>query len=417
MKPRGILVILENLSLPFARRLWQECVALRRAGYRVVVVCPRAHDSRPFELLEGIPIYRYPLLFMARRPAGYLLEYGWSLLCIMLYSWWVFIRHGFRIIHQANPPDFILPALLPFRWLGVRFVYEHLDLSPEMYEANFARPRPWLQRLLLTFERWSMHTADMIITTNESFRRLTSARCNVPAECMFIVRTAPDPERFRSVEPNPIHRAGRKYLVAYLGVMGLHDGVDLLLQSIEFIYRRIQRNDITFVLIGGGELLPGWKQMAVDLGIADVTTFTGRIPDQAVCEILSTADVCAAPDPINSMNTRSTMCKVLEYMIMAKPIVSYDLLETRASADNAAVYALQNDPTEFARMIVELLADPRLRMQMGQAGHDRVSTSLSWRNSEAALLSAYANLEQHSRGAHRRSGRRRKSRRVQEPVT
>lgn len=392
-----MVVVLENLSFPFARRMWQECVALKKSGYRVVAICPRGYDRSSFERVEEIPIYRYPPLFMARSPAAYIVEYGWALLCISLCTWWVFLRHGFSVIHQGNPPDFLFLAFIPFRLFGVRYVFEHLDLSPEMYEANFRRPKRWIRWLLTALERRSFRSADMVISANESFRQLAIGRGGVPASRVVIVRTAPDLARFTPSEPNDAHRAGRKFLVAYLGVMGLHDGVDLLLRSIRVIHRDWKRNDIFFVLVGGGELLPSFERMAAEFEIGAVTRFTGRIPDHLVCEILSSADLCAAPDPVNSMNTRSTMCKVLEYMAMGKPIVSYDLLESRVSADSAAVYAVDNDPEDFAKKILMVLSDPELGRQMGRIGRERISTTLSWENSSKALQSVYDHLESRSR--------------------
>jgi glycosyltransferase involved in cell wall biosynthesis len=127
-------------------------------------------------------------------------------------------------------------------------------------------------------------------------------------------------------------------------------------------------------------------------GLEDQITFTGRIPDEEVERYISSSDVCASPDPKNDLNDQSTMNKVLEYMALAKPIVAFDLKETRYSAGDAALYATPNDFTDFGDKVLELLDDEPRRREMGLFGQRRLREQLAWSHSQAALVRSYARL-------------------------
>jgi glycosyltransferase involved in cell wall biosynthesis len=376
-----VLILVENLSVPFDRRVWQEARTLAAHGWRVSVICPCMVDRKPFDLLEGVAVYRYWLPFTARSAPGYLIEYPWAMLMTFLYACYVFVRRGFRVIHACNPPDLFFLVALPFKLFGVKFLFDQHDLCPETFLSKFEHRGGTLLRALYWFEKCTYRASAAVIATNESYKRVAVERGRVP-----------DLARFVPTVPNPSLKKGKNYLVAYLGTMGQQDGVDCLLRSIRLIRHEWNRTDIQFTLMGGGENLATMTRMASDLDLDDVVQFTGRVPNETVCGTLSTADVCVAPDPVNPLNDRSTMNKILEYMAMSRPIVSYRLTESVFSAGEAAVYAGDNDETDFARKIIELLADPARRERMGKMGYERLKSELSWEHSTRHLLACYNSL-------------------------
>ncbi len=385
-----VLVLVENLSVPFDRRVWQESLALQRAGYQVSVICPRMVDKKPFEVLEGVSIYRYPRPYTANRAIGYAWEYGWAMTLTFLYACYVFFRRGFQVIHACNPPDLFFLVALPFKLFGVKFLFDQHDLSPETYESKFQGKKGFLLSILRKLEWWTYRAAKVVISTNESYRAIAIERGKLTPEQVFVVRSAPDLKKFKPLPPNPDWKRGRKYMAAYLGTMGSQDGLDYLLRSAKIITGEWGRDDIHFVLMGGGENLQVLKQMACELKVEPIVEFTGRVSNEQVCEILSTADVCIAPDPINPLNTHCTMNKILEYMAMSRPIVSFRLTESEYSARQAAVYAKDNDVEDFAKQLVDLLDDPARRATMGDFGNRRLKDELSWEHSTVQLLRAYS---------------------------
>jgi glycosyltransferase involved in cell wall biosynthesis len=392
-----VLILVENLSVPFDRRVWQESLALQRNGYQVSVICPRMVDRKPYECLEGVHVYRYPLPYTANRAMGYLLEYGWAMAMTLLYSIYVFLRRGFKVIHGCNPPDLFFLVALPFKFFGVKFVFDQHDLSPETFQSKFPGRGGALLKILRLLERWTYRTAKIVISTNESYRQIAISRGKLRPDQTFVVRSAPDLKKFAPVDPNPEWKQGRPYLCAYLGTMGAQDGLDHLLRAAKLITQDWGRKDIRFVLMGGGENLPVLKRMAEELKLDETVLFTGRVSNEQVREVLSSADVCLAPDPINPLNTHCTMNKILEYMAMSRPIVSYRLRESEYSAREAAVYAKDNDCEDFGRKILELLADPERRARMGDIGRKRLVEDLSWEHSVVELLKAHG-AAQGSRG-------------------
>lgn len=386
---QGVLIIVENLPVPFDRRVWQEARALREAGHRVSVICPKGKGfEKSYEELEGIEIYRHRL-WEASGPLGYLAEYLWALAAESWLAMGVYARTRFRVLHACNPPDTIFLIGLFFRLFGVRFVFDHHDLCPELFEAKFGK-RGIFYRLVLLAERLTFLTADVSIATNESYREIALARNRMDSERVFTVRSCPDLAGLRLGPSRNELKMGRRFLVVYLGVMGPQEGLDLLLESIEHIVQRENRRDALFVLVGAGTELPRLRAKVSEKGLGDFVRFTGRIPDRELGEYLSTADVCVAPDPKNPMNDMSTMNKVLEYMAYARPVVLFDLTEGRRSAGDAALYARANDPVDFAGKILQLLDSETLRHQLGQAGRRRIEESLNWGIEKRSLLAAYA---------------------------
>jgi glycosyltransferase involved in cell wall biosynthesis len=353
------------------------------------VICPkRGEYTRSYEALEGIEIYRHSLPEAAGR-FGYLVEYPWALMAEFALALKVCLRTRFRLIHACNPPDTIFLIARFFKLVGVRFLFDHHDLNPELFEAKFGKREGIFYRMLCLAERMSYRTADVSIATNESYREVAVARGRMKPERVFVVRSSPDPAVLFRRDPKPELRRGRRFLVAYLGVMGPQEGVHLLLEAIGHIVAWRGAGDVSFVLIGGGPELPRLKSLAREKGLDPLVHFAGRVPDEDLAVYLSTADVCVAPDPKNPMNDQSTMNKVLEYMAFGRPVVLFDLTEGRRAAGDAALYARPNDPEDFARQIVTLLDSEALRQKLGDAGRLRVETELNWEKEKCELLKAY----------------------------
>ncbi len=387
-RPIAVCIIVENLPVPFVRRAWQEALALKEAGYRVSVISIKGPGyERSRETIEAIEIYRHGV-WEASGPLGYLLEYSWALVAQFFLALRIYARTRFRILHAWNPPDttFLIGSF--FRLFGVRFIFDHLDLSPELYLAKFRR-RDFFYRLVCLAERLTFRMANVSLATNQSYREIAITRGGMAPERVFIVRVSPQPEKMRRGPPRPELKQGKSFLVVYLGVMGPQDGLDLLLDSVETIVKQKNRRDTLFVLIGAGTELPRLKTLVAQKGLEAWVKFTGRIPSDELAVYLSTADIGVAPDPLNSMNDKSTMGKILEYMAFGLPVVLYDLTEGRRSAGEAALYARSNDPKDFAEKILELLDSEPLRHRLGDIGRSRIEESFNWETDRKSLLKAY----------------------------
>ena len=383
-------MIVENLPCPFDRRVWQEALALRAHGYQVTVICPmgRGYDAA-YESIDGIHVYRHALPIEADSGYGYALEYTLALLAEFWLSLRVARRHGFDVIHACNPPDTIFLIGRFFRLFGKRFIFDHHDINPELYEAKFGRRDTLAYRVLRLLERWTFAAADVSIATNDSYRRIAIERGGMSPERVFVVRSGADLARVRCVPPNPALRRGKRFLVGYVGVIGRQEGLDLLLDAIAWIRSHLAREDVHYVIVGDGTELPALRTQAHRLKLTDCVEFTGRVPDAKLWEILSTADVCVNPDRANTMNDLSTMNKIIEYMALGKPIVQFDLTEGRFSAQDASVYAKPNDVIDFASKLCALLDDATARERMGEFGRRRVEQALAWEHQVPQLLAAY----------------------------
>jgi glycosyltransferase involved in cell wall biosynthesis len=391
--PGRALILVENLSVPFDRRVWQESTTLRDAGWEVHVICPQGtkRDTEPYVELDGVRIHRYPWREASGGPSGYLKEYGSAV--------WHQLRLARRIVktagkvdvvHACNPPDLLFVVARMLKRQGARFVFDQHDLVPELYLSRFDRGQDVLYRAVLRAERATYRAADVVIATNESYREVALTRGKMAPDKVFVVRSAPAVERFQEVPPEPELKKGKPHLLCYLGVMGPQDGVDYALNTLAALRDEQGRTDWHAVFVGAGDTFDDMVALADTLGLADQVEFTGRIPDADLVRYLSTADVCLSPDPKNPLNDVSTMNKVMEYMAMGKPVVSFDLREARVSAGPAAVYARANDVAEFAKLTAQLMDDPAERARMGELGRARVSGELSWARSSEALLAAYA---------------------------
>jgi glycosyltransferase involved in cell wall biosynthesis len=386
-KPRRVLFLVENLPSPFDRRVWQEATTLRDAGYGVSIICPTGKGyEKTHEILDGIEILRYRIP-EADGVAGYLLEYSAALAFTFVRTFKV----KFDIVHACNPPDLFFLIGGFWKLFGKKFVFDHHDANPELFEAKFGR-RGLLWKAMVWLERLTFRTADISIATNESYKRIAVGRGGMPSDKVFVVRSGPSLERMKIFPAVQSLKKQKKFLVGYVGVMGRQEGIDYLLRAAAHIVHDLGRKDVHFGLVGGGTSLEEMKRLAGELGLDGYVTFTGRVPDEQMLAVLNTADVCVNPDVANEMNDISTMNKVMEYMALGKPIVQFDLAEGRFSAQEASLYARRNNALDLASKILELVDDEKKRKTMGDFGRRRVIEELEWRHEVPKLLAAYESL-------------------------
>src|SRR5215469_3667571 len=387
-----VLIIVENLPVPFDRRVWKEACALHDEGYQVTVLCPRSKGYMDKHvILKGINIYRYPMSREGNGLLSYIWEYGWALFWQITYAWWIYIKSGFDIIQGCNPPDNIFLVALPFKLLGVKYIFDHHDASPELFRAKYQHAG-LIHPILLMLERLTYYFSDTVIATNESYKELAVNRGRVDPRDVFVVRNGPDLASFKPVSPNPALKHGKRYLIGYVGNMSHQEGLDILLEVVEHIKTR-GRRDVHFTCIGGGPGFASLRQLVKDRDLEDRINFTGRVSDQELLEVLSTADVCVNPDTPCKMNDISTMIKIMEYMALGKPIVQFDLKEGRFTAQEASLYSSRENPVaDFSNRILWLLDHPEERKRRGEFGFRRVEQKLAWKYSVANLLRAYSHV-------------------------
>lgn len=388
-KNRSVLIIVENLPVPFDRRVWSEATTLAAAGYTVSVICPmgKGHDEA-YEFLDGVHVYRHPLPFEAHGAIGYLREYGTALWHELRLALKVRRERGFQVIHGCNPPDLIFLIAWFLRPFGARYIFDHHDICPELFETKFGK-KGMLYRLTVLQEWLTFKTATVSIATNESYAEIARRRGGMQAEDVFVVRSGPKVEKLELRPPRPELKKGAKYLIGYVGVIGQQEGLDLLIDAAQHLTGPMGRDDVHFGIVGGGPELHVIQAEVKDRGMEDLFTFTGRAPDDLLLDMLNTADICVNPDRATPMNDLSTMNKILEYMTLKKPIVQFDLKEGRESAGDASLYARHDDTVDFAEKIADLLDDPARRADMGEIGRARVLDRFSWDHSAPVLLAAY----------------------------
>jgi glycosyltransferase involved in cell wall biosynthesis len=369
--------------------VWQEARTLKAAGAHVSIICPtgKGYESR-FEMIEGIDIHRHPLPLEAKGAIGFLAEYGAALFWETVLAWKIHMKRRIDVIQGCNPPDLIFLVALPFKLFGVRYIFDHHDINPELYEAKFNK-RGFFWQLMVLFEKLTFMVADVSIATNHSYRKIAIERGGMAPDRVHVVRSGPDLSKLKRVAPVDRWKNGRAHMVGYVGVMGEQEGIDLLIDAVEHIVRGMGREDIQFELVGGGPALAELKALTAARGLGDFITFTGRAPDADLFEVLSTMDLGVNPDRVNAMNDKSTMNKIMEYMSLGKPMVQFDLTEGRYSAQEASLYAEANNPVDMAEKIVALVDDPAARERMGAYGRERVVNELNWQHQITPLLAAY----------------------------
>jgi len=388
-KRKHVLIIVENLPVPFDTRVWQEATALTEAGYKISIICPTGKGyEKKFELLNNITIYRHSLPKEGNRTLGYLIEYSAALFWEFLLSLKIFFKEGFDVIHACNPPDNIVLIGAFYKLFGKKFVFDHHDINPELYIAKFNK-KDFFYKLLLLFEKLTFKFADVSIATNESYKEIAVNRGKMPPDKVFVVRSGPDLNRLKIQPPNKTIKRNKKYMVGYVGVIGKQEGIDYLLEAAKYIKEVKARNDIFFGIVGGGPYLEEAKRKCKDYGLDEIFEFTGRVSDEKMLEYLNTADICVNPDEYNEMNDKSTMNKILEYMALGKPIVQFDLKEGRYSAQEASLYAQNNNSIDLAEKILFLLDNKELREQMGEYGKNRIYQELKWDKTKLNLIQVY----------------------------
>ncbi len=425
---KNVVIVVQNLPVPFDRRVWLEATTLTKAGYSVTCICPKAKGfDESYEELEGVRIHRYSLPIDATGSLGFVAEFVWCFLRTSMKLAREVTSRGIDVLHVCNPPETYFPLAWLLKPLGTKFLFDHHDLSPEMFDAKFGlvdgpgeatknagaepsgvatknagaepsgvatknRAPKVLRRGLLFLERRTFKAADLVITTNESHKRIAVQRGDKAPDDVIVVRSGPNLERLQKVEPVDRWRNGKDFLVVYLGEICEQDGVDHLVRAMIDVRDRHGRDDVHCVLVGGGPHQQAVKEYASSVGADDVCQFTGRVSDEVLCEVLSSADLGVDPDPRTPWSDQSTMNKIMEYMYFELPIVSYDLTEARVSAGEAALFAPDHTEASLADSIIQLLDDPESRSRMGKFGRHRIETRLSWEHSEPHLLEAYERL-------------------------
>jgi len=387
---KHVLVIIENLPAPFDRRVWQEACTLKEKGADVSIICPKMKGyTESYEQINGIDIYRHPLPLEGSGAMGYLLEYSTAIFWELVLAFKIFFKKRFHVIHGCNPPDLIFLTALPFKLFGVKYVFDHHDINPELYIAKFGK-KDFFYRCMLWLERLTFKTADYSIATNESYKQIAIERGEMPPHKVQVVRSGPSLERIKLTPGNEKYKKGRTYLIGYVGVIGVQEGLDLLLESVKYLISK--RQDVQFAIVGGGTSLEDIKKMATEMGVNAYVDFYGRVSDEKLLDVLNTCDVCVNPDKPTEMNNLSTMNKIMEYMALKKPIVQFDLKEGKASAQEASLYTKNNDTSDFAEKIMWLLDHEKESVEMAEYGYKRVINKLSWDHESTKLTNFYAKV-------------------------
>jgi len=391
VKQKRVLIIVENLTVPLDRRVWQEATTLRDAGYVVSVICPTGGPYKSkYELLEGIHVFRHPMPLEADGPAGYAVEYSAALFWEFVLSVKVHFKVGFDVVQACNPPDLIFLVAGFWKYLfGKRFIFDHHDINPELYEAKFNK-RGFFHRVLHRLERMTFQTADVSIATNQTFKDIAITRGGMMEDDVYIVRSIPNLERFQRVAPNADLKNGREFLIGYVGIMGAQDGVDLLVDAMHQIVNVEGRTDVQCAIVGSGTELEGLKTRASEYGLDDYLTFTGFLSGEPLLQAFSTFDIGVIPDPKNTYNDKISMNKLFEYMTLGIPFVQFDLIEGRKVARKSALYAADNSPVDLAAQIARLCDEPDFRAKLAAEGLSQSRAQLNWGAEKARLLSAYA---------------------------
>jgi len=390
LKGKHILIVVENLPLPFDRRVWQEANTFKEQGAEVSVICPKMKGyTEKYECLNGIHIYRHYLPLEADGALGYLLEYSAALFWEFVLSWKIYFKKRFHVIQGCNPPDLIFLVAIFFKIFGVKYVFDHHDINPELYIAKYNK-KGFFYNFLLLAEKLTFKAANFSIATNESYKKIAIERGGMPADKVTVIRSGPKLDRLKLTAGNVVYKKGRTFLIGYVGVIGEQEGIDLLLYSAQKIIAK--RQDVQFAIVGGGTEVENLKVLTQKLGLEDYVDFYGRVDDATLVDVLNTADVCVNPDKPTEMNNLSTMNKIMEYMALKKPIVQYDLKEGRFSAQEASLYADEKDPDDFANKICWLLDNPAERARMSEFGYNRVVNELSWEFESKKLIDFYKNV-------------------------
>jgi glycosyltransferase involved in cell wall biosynthesis len=386
---RSCVIVVENLPVPFDRRVWQEAQALHRAGWTVSVICPTNADfPKPFEIIDDIAIYRHPLPPEGRGAVAYFREYSTALLHEFRLLFRVHRERGFSIIQACNPPDLIFLAALPFKLIGKRFIYDQHDVSPELFIVKFGR-KGLLYRALLFFERMSYRTADRVIAANATFKDIAISRGGKTPSQVEVVYGVPDRKRIHRVEPEPGLHGGRKFILGYVGIINEQDGVDHLVRAVAHLVKVIGFRDFRAVIVGSGPALEPLRSLASALEVEDFILFTGYLKGETLLAYLSAFDIGIIPDPLNEANDLMSMNKVFEYCALGIPTACYPLKETKRLLGEAGVYAPSHEPEGLAEACLKLMGDEALRARSAAAAARLSAESFVWENEARKYVATY----------------------------
>lgn len=392
MADRSCVIVVENLPVPMDRRVWQEALALRQAGWTVSVICP-TNERHPetYEELDGIAIYRHPLPVEARGRFAFLFEYAAALFHEFRLLWRVWRERGFTVIQACNPPDLIFLVVLPFKFMGKRFVFDHHDVCPELFEAKFGR-KGIVHRVLLWAEKLTFMSADMVISANDTYRDLAITRGGQNPKDVVTVYSIPDKSRIYRLPPEPSLHRGKKFILGYVGVIGDQDGVDHLVLALDHLIRDHDMYDFHAVVVGDGPALASARELAENRGLSDYVTFTGYLNGKELLRQLNTFDIGIIPDPVNAYNDKISMNKVFEYSALGIPSVAYPLTETRRLLGGAGVYAHGETPAELAHACATLMQDDTLRIRCADEAARLAQHAFSWTREAGKYVVAYERL-------------------------
>lgn len=389
---RKVLIIVENLPVPFDTRVWQEATTLAENGYLVSVICPKGKGyDADYEYLKGVHVYRHDLPAEGNGALGYAREYFCALREELRLAKRIYKERGFHVIHGCNPPDDIYMVARRFKKKGVDYVFDHHDICPELFEAKFGKASGLLYKSQLWLERQTYKHCAFAFVTNESYKQIAISRGGMKEDKVFVLRSGPKLERLKITPAKSEIKRGRRFMVGYVGVIGQQEGIEYLLKAAKYIKEELHRDDIFWGVVGGGPHLEALRKQSHEMGLDDILEFTGRVSDEVLLDYLNTADVCVNSDEYNAMNDKSTMNKILEYMALGKPIVQFDLTEGRFSAQEASLYAEPNNAIDMADKIIQLLDNPAKRKEMSEYGRQRIVNELSWEHTSRALLEGYDN--------------------------
>ena len=389
---RKVLIIVENLPVPFDTRVWQEATTLAENGYLVSVICPKGKGyDADYEYLNGVHVHRHDLPAEGNGALGYAREYFCALREELQLAKKIYKERGFHVIHGCNPPDDIYMVARRFKKKGVDYVFDHHDICPELFEAKFGKASGLLYKSQLWLERQTYKHCAFAFVTNESYKQIAISRGGMKEDKVFVLRSGPKLERLKITPAKSEIKRGRRFMVGYVGVIGQQEGIEYLLKAAKYIKEELHRDDIFWGVVGGGPHLEALRKQSHEMGLDDILEFTGRVSDEVLLDYLNTADVCVNSDEYNAMNDKSTMNKILEYMALGKPIVQFDLTEGRFSAQEASLYAEPNNAIDMADKIIQLLDNPAKRKKMSEYGRQRIVNELSWEHTSRALLEGYDN--------------------------
>lgn len=392
MTERSCVIIVENLPVPFDRRVWQEALALRQAGWKVSVICPATERySKSRAEIDGIAIYRHPLPLEARGASGFLVEYSAALFHEFRLLFKVWRERGFQVIQACNPPDLIFLVALPFKLFGKRFIFDHHDVNPELFEAKFGK-RGLMHKLLLLAEKLTFKSADLVVSANSTFRDIAIQRGGKRPDDVITVYSIPDKSRMRRVPADTTLHRGKRLLLGYIGIIGDQDGVDHMVRAIDYLVRERNFTDFRAVIVGDGPALASVQELATELNLEDYITFTGYLSGDALLKTVSAFDIGVIPDPVNEYNDKISMNKVFEYSALGIPSVAYPLSETRRLLGAAGIFARGADPADLANACFTVMADEDLRKRCGAAAATLAATSFSWDRESRKYVGAFERL-------------------------